>query len=430
MKTSGRTIIIALAVSLLILPLLVACSSGDDEEPSPLVKPADQPTATSEPTELLPDEVTITIGVISDLTGPSAETHRLINMAMKDLAEYFNQEKLDPGVKFEMIFYDGANDPSNDIPGYQWLREKKSDVIFSAQPVTAATLKPKVDEDQMVMFVASGDADIILPPGYVFAVATLPQYEAYSLLKWVAENDWDYEANGPAKVGGATWSDAYGNAFLAAMEEYCDAHPDQFEWIGGYLTPLGNFIWGPEVDALKDADYVFPCVLLTNFVREYRAAGYSAKIIGAGIHTAFFGLVHDARLWDEIDGAIFLMGSPWWTDEGELMDLTKKLLNENHANDAEAIMRKGVGYSVITSLYPMFDIITQAYQASGPETFGSQAIYDAAQQYSLELNGITRYTFSETKRDLFDAYKVYIADETQEDMFPADGQWIPVTREP
>ena len=112
------------------------------------------------------------------------------------------------------------------------------------------------------------------------------------------------------------------------------------------------------------------------------------------------------------------------------MDLTKKLLNENHANDAEAIMRKGVGYSVITSLYPMFDIITQAYLASGPETFGSQAIYDAAQQYSLELNGITRYTFSETKRDLFDAYKVYIADETQEDMFPADGQWIPVTREP
>ena len=430
MKTTIKTAIIVLIAMLLALPLLAACSSGDDEEPSPTTKPPVQPTVTSEPTVPPPDDVTITIGVISDLTGPSAEAHRIMNMALQDQAEYFNQEKLDPGVKFEMLFYDGANDPSNDIPGYLWLKEREVDVIFTAQPTTAVTLRQRVDEDQMVMFVASGDAEVVLPPGYVFAVSTLPQYEAYSLLKWVAENDWDYESNGPAKVGGASWSDAYGDAFFAGMEDYCDAHPDQFEWLGGYLIPLGSFKWGPEVEALRNADYVFPCTIPINFVREYRTAGHSAKFIGAGIHTAFFGLVHDARLFDEMDGAIILMASTWWTDEGELMDLTKKLLYENHANSAEDIIKKGTGYATIISFHPMFDIITQAFQTAGPEAFGSQAIYDAAEQYSLELDGVVRATFSETKRDAVDKYKVYIIDETQNDMFAADGQWIPVTREP
>ena len=215
------------AITYLILLLLLtlvfvvpSCSSSDDEATQPDPQPTTEPTAAPEPVE----NVTVTIGNLTDLTGPAATGMSPINTALDDLVKYFNDEDLVPGVKLEVVTYDGQLDPSKDIPGYEWLRGKGADVIFTATPGTPVTLKARADSDHVVVFGVSGDPDELSPPGYVFNLGTIPRHEGLTLLKWIAENDWDYETKGPAKIGGAGWNDAYSGWWLEAMEDYVNAH--------------------------------------------------------------------------------------------------------------------------------------------------------------------------------------------------------------
>lgn len=426
MRLSIKTGFGIVAIVLLALTGLIGCGDGGEESPAETTSPTQNPTETPGTGE----KVVITIGNITDLTGVASSAHHLINISLNDLAQYFNDEILGPGVELEIIAYDGQTDPSKDIPGYEWLKENGADLIFTCQGQTPVTLKSRVDNEEIMMFVATGDAEAVLPPGYVFSLASMPQYDAYTMLKWIADNDWDYLTKGPAKIGGATWDDAYGGAFFDTMEEYAEAHPDQFEWIGGYVNPFGTFTWGHEVEALKDADYIFPCVIMTNFVKEYRDAGYSAKFIGTGIHTAFIRQIGEARLWDEIDGMLFIMAGKWWGEEGTLIDLTEDLLYKNHPSEAEKIMKEGSGYMSLSNWYPMFDIIAKTIEATGPDDFDSQALFDTAESYSRTIDGIKRFSFSNTKRDAIDSFRIFKASADEEDLVLADPEWLSAVHEP
>ncbi|MFC2028146.1 ABC transporter substrate-binding protein [Chloroflexota bacterium] len=416
---------------ILLVPLLgsglilnsIACESGSEEATmAPVAQPSS--TITSEPQVIL-EPVEITIGNLSDKTGPSSNILRITDTALEDLVQYYNENNLIPGVELKVINYDGQLDPSKDIPGYEWLKGQGADLIFTAVPDTPLTLKSIVNEDKMPLFAASGYPEMLDPPGYIFVMGTIPEHQAYTILGWIAENDWDYVSNGPAKIGGASWPDGYSQSFIAAMEKYSKAHPDQFEWVGGYLTNFA-FIWGPEVEALKDCDYVFPCVMPIAFMREYRSADCTAKFIGADVHTSFLNMITEAELWDEIDGMLFIGSSLWWNDDEELVNLNKELLYENHPGEEEEIMQAGAGYmSVSVVFYPMIDIIADTVEAVGAENFNSQALYDAAISYSLEVDGVERSGFAETKRYALSNYMIYRASAADEDIVRADENWIP-----
>lgn len=329
-KTKRRYLVLMTVVPTLLA--LAACAGGEEEEPPPLARPM---ATVEEPAEIPTEPVVITIGNLTDLTGPGASGLTPVNMALKDLTAHYNEQDLIPGVRFKVIAYDGQWDPARDMPGYEWLREKGADLIITPSTTVPITLKPRVDSDEVVLFALATNKDAFLPPGYVFNLGVDPQYQGYTTLKWIAENDWDYSTKGPAKVGGAGWSQPYSEGFLAAMEEYCLVHPDQFEWEGGYLTNF-SFAWGSEVEALRDCDYVYPGMVMMNFVREYRAAGSTeAKFVGSDPQAAFFGQVDDAELWDEIDGMLFLKSSRWWNEECEMVSLAKQLLHAYHPDEMQ-----------------------------------------------------------------------------------------------
>ncbi len=412
-------------VALMGSSLVVGCGGNGESSPSLPVRPSHTPETS--PME----ELVITIGNLSDITGVSANAQSYINMALDDLVEYYNSENLIPGAELKVITYDGQLDPSKDIPGYEWLKERGADLIYTGIPDTPLTLKSIVNKEKIPLFAASGYQEMLDPPGYIFVMGTIPEHQTYTILNWIAENDWDYESNGPAKIGGASWIDGYSQSVLAAMENYSEAHPDQFEWVGGYLTNF-SFTWGPEVEALKDCDYVFPCVMPIAFIREYRGADGTAKFIGADPHAAFFSLISDAQFWDEIDGSPFIRGgSPWWNEDGELMNLTRKLLYENHPDEAEEIIRAGSGYTAISGIfYPMLDLIANAVEAVGAENFDSQTIYDAAKSYTLVIDDVERVGFTETKRYGYSNYLIYKASAADEDIIRADENWIPHLVEP
>ncbi|MFC2027057.1 ABC transporter substrate-binding protein [Chloroflexota bacterium] len=423
MRVEIRTGIIMLVILLIFLPIVTACD-GDDEKTEPIA--ITQPAVAEEPVE----EVVFTIGNLSDLTGPSANAQYFINMALDDLVEYYNEENFIPGVTLEVITYDGQMDPSKDIPGYEWLIEKGAELIWTGVPSTPVTLKSRAEKDQYLIFAASVASEELVPPGYIFTLGDRAEYHAYTLLKWIAENDWDYINNGPAKIGGAGWDDTWSRTYLDSMEEYVKAHPDQFQWEGAYLNQTGNFTWTPEVHELKDCDYVLPPGVMISFVNEYRDAGHTAKFLGTGGHAAFMALIGDAGLWEEIDGMLFAMATRWWDQEDTLVDLAEQLLYENHSSDAEKIMKAGVGYLAMSNLYILVDLLAKTVEAVGAENLDSQAIYEAAQSYSLTVDGITRFSFSELRRDGKKYYAVHKASAADETLVLADDNWVPTVEQP
>ena len=122
----------------------------------------------------------------------------------------------------------------------------------------------------------------------------------------------------------------------------------------------------------------------------------------------------------------------WWNDDDdELINLNKKVLYENHPDEAEDIIRAGSGYLSVAGIhYPMFEMIADAVEAVGAENFDSQALYDAAISYSLEVDGVERSGFDEIKRYGASNYVIYRASAADEDIVRADENWIPHLVEP
>lgn len=418
MNISNRMVLSVLVGLLLVLPVLTACGGSDDEETVKSTSQADD----------LAEMETITIGNLTDKTGPISNALSIMDLALEDMVNHFNDNNLIPGVELKVIEYDAQYNPSKHIPGYEWLKERGADIIYSSDPNAIETLKPRVDEDQIVAFASSAQEILLENPGYAFTAGTYPVNLYYTLLDWIAENHWDYATKGPATVGMGGWTTAINIANAEGMEQYCIENPEQFEWAGSYFVD-GGFNWAHEANELKDCDYVFPPTGgYVPFVNEYRSAGGTGTLIGSDTHCSFFSLIGDARLWDEIDGMLFIRESEFWTDEGEFMDLVKKLLYENRPDEAEEIIRSGVGYMVISHDLIMLEIIQKAAEAVGPQNLDSQAIYEAAQDYSLTLDGIQRFSFTDTKRFGCDRVTVYEANGAEETIVRVEPEWIPLIR--
>ena len=233
MRISGHMIFIIPAILLFSLPLMATCSSDETSVPTstptdtpistnspvPTDNPSPPPSQTPIPSTTNENEMTkIIIGNLSDLTGVSANAMKITNMALEDTVAYYNEQNLIPGIGLEVITYDGQYNSVLDGPGYKWLKENDADLVFTAVPPTAATLKSYVEADEMVLFTWAPTQEAISPPGYVFAPSnTLSEYIGYTLLKCVAENEADFPSDSPAVIGGAYWAETYGNGILSGQ---------------------------------------------------------------------------------------------------------------------------------------------------------------------------------------------------------------------
>jgi hypothetical protein len=419
---------------ILIITLVLAGCGGDDnddiDEAASTAPPASSPVEEPEETETTTEDIVITIGSITDLTGPSAGALEPIENALDDLVKYYNEENLIPGVELKAIRYDTSYEPSNYISGYQWLKERNTDVYFAPSPGVAEIIKSRIEEDGAVLFALAATKEDLIPPGNVFLPATIPEDNAYTLLKWLVEKDEDFPEGRPAKIGAAGWFTPYNMALHEAMEEYVEAHNDQYEWMGSYHTER-SFTWGPEVRALKDCDYIMVPVVLTNFVKEYRSEGHSAKFIGTAAQAGFIGLVHDANLWEEIDGMIFFGLVAWWGDGTDKAEFMENILYRYRADTAEDIMRQGSGYGAVNGIEQMLEIISNAVEAVGPENYDSDALYEAAISYSQIMNdGEVHASFNERKRASLDRLRIYKADGAAKDLFLVSDELIPLVHEP
>jgi len=411
--------IISLVLVLLALPLLAACD-GDNG-----TKKTIGPDGTG--------EVTITIGEIVDLTGVAAQAMDKLHKSLVDTAQYYNDENMIPGVKLEVKSYDNQYDPSRDIPGYNRLKDQGADVFFSPVSASAITLKPFLEQDKNVMFTVAPNPESFEPPGWVLAAGqTAVNWEMQTMLKWIAENDPDFPQGRPAKIGGAMWAESYGEACIDGAKNYAEEHTEQYEWVTAFL-PDFKFSWATEVEELKNCDYIIPPVPMNTFVKEFSNAGYDTTYIGTDAHIAFLDMVDKQDLWEELDGMVVVKVAQWWTDEGEVIDMTKTMLERYRPGQVDEIIESGIGYLQVQQLYVMFELIKDTVEKYGAEEFSSELLFDNAKTFSITVDG-AEHSYGPNKRTSSDSLTMYKVDKDGatfvDKLYRAEPNWIPIVYEP
>ena len=420
MNHSFKLVSITFLVMIVVMLLLMAC---DDKPPTPLPKPKST-VSTDQQSE------TITIGNYTDMTGVASTALQYSNMALEDMVAYYNDQNLIPNIEFHVIHFDGQYNPANNVYGYEWLKDNGADVIFSSVPLDVHVLKSHLLKDDIILFLLAAAEDVPDPSEHIYPLGdTLSKFHSYTLLKWIAENDPDFPKDRPAKIGGASWMDELqSRSLLEGAQEYAKAHPEQFEWIGGYLTEF-TFIWDTQVESLRDCDYVLPPVPMEQFVSQYRAAGYEARFIGCSPHIAFLQQIHEKNLWDVIDGMWVIKNNRWWNEESEMIDLINKLLHENHADDVDEIIQSGIGYLAAYNVYMMLELIADAVENSSSGSFNSQAVRDAAQSFTLTIDGIQSNGIIEANLTSSNCLSIYEAHGDAQDLFRIRETCCPIVRE-
>ena len=249
------------------------------------------------------------------------------------------------------------------------------------------------------------------------------------MMKWIAENDPDFPKDRPARIGAVNWDEPQSRSVFEGAEAYAEANPDQFEWVGSYLTDR-TFSWAPEVDYLKDCDYVFPpMAALVTFVKEYRSAGHQSKFIGTDGHAAFMGFIGQARLWDEVDGMIFGLPYGWWNDDTESINLANQIVRENQS-DPEDIIGNGTSYlGPFISFQGMLQMVAEAVGEVGAENLTSEILYEKAQSFSMDFEG-RQWGFSPTKRNAVNSIGIYVLDSERQDLFRTSPEWYDMVEAP
>jgi len=377
-------------------------------------------------------KVTIVIGNISDMTGPASTALIPINYALQDLAKYYNDNNLIPGVEFKVVTYDARYDPSLDIPGWDWIKSKGAVLGFTALPTTAETLKPFAETDKMPLWALSYSQVLDSPPGWVF-LANCPNRNLIDpLLNWISENDPDFPQDRPAKIGSAGWTEPYAAACRDAIKEYTQAHPAKWEYVAGYLSPMGAMSWTAEVAGLKNCDYLWPPSTGTGtstFMKQFRDSGYKAKFIGTDAHAAYKNLIIDTVGWAGVDGMLSDSPTRWWTEtQSPIVALANQLLQTNHPDKFNDFVYAGIGYiGGFQQTYAFFDVIKAAVEAVGAKNFSGQAFYDTAIHFSNQWPTYEQWNFTETKRYTWNYIGIYKWSAAAQDIVRILDPWLPNT---
>ena len=377
-------------------------------------------------------KVTITIGELTDFTGPASPAVIAMHYALEDIAEYYNEENLIPGVEIKIASWDTKIDPSRVVPGYEWLRGQGAKVIITLFPGDDEILKPFAERDKVFIAATGATGEAFDPPGWVFGFANVNPWAMTPLLQWISENDWDYEAEGrPPKLGYVKWSGVGAIPLKEAMEEYVQEHPDKFKWVGSSLPPSGTMTFGGSAEQMKDCDYITSCGMEASyFMEEFRSRGYTATIIDPAYLGGYIGFMVDKLGWEAIDGILTAEMSLWWNETTPIVNVMNELADKYRPGEDKTRMGftyVGAGQQLIS----VFDVLQDAIEDVGAENFDGQAFYDAAIEYKttrpMWWEGYPEWGFSETKRYLMDHIVIYEFDAEAETLVKLT-DWLPLVK--
>lgn len=403
----GKLVISCAVAVALILTLSLSCA-GDEEEGT-----------------------TIIIGNLTDQTGVAAPALTPMSWVLRDIVSDINKKEPIPGVKLEVVDYDTGFDPSKFIAGYEYLKERGAQVIVSVFNDASETLKPLAERDKIAILGMATSVPMVDPPGWVFAFSPPTRWSVKAMLKWL-EDTWDYEGLGRSpKIISVGWNDAWGTDQERGAREYCQANPDKFEYLGGYLAPVGTQTWSGEVAVSRNADYVNLCatgaIQPATFIKEYREKGGTANFISTEAPSAYVGYIVDYAGWDAVDGHLNAQGWGWWNlTQWDEIKYIRDLLYEYHPNEADDLIHAGMGYLGGGAMQNFaLQSVLAAIERVGVENFNGQAYYDTAVNYMVDWAGSQR-GFTAERRYAADDCIILEWSAADQDLEMVSDGWVPL----
>jgi ABC-type branched-subunit amino acid transport system substrate-binding protein len=378
MKRISVFILAMLGIAILLSTLAVGCASEEETEE---------------------ETTTVVVGRLTDLTGPAAFSLVNIGRAVTDIVNYINEEDpLAPGVKLKVISYDTKYDPSRDVPGYEWLKEKGACMFITPLSSTGEALKTRLASDKLPLLNLSTSFAQIDPPGWRFGLNLPNEYNIAALTEWLVEN---WAGSEKVKMGSVGWNHPYGITTDTGARVYAQSHTDDIEWIGSYLSPMGTMTWSTEIEALKDADYVFICapgIAPATFMDEYRGRGYAGTFVGSDSMSSYVSMYVDQVGWEDLDGTLTAQAMGWYSRDSEVVDLCNQLLDANNtAADAAVQRANGISYvGGFQQYYLAFAVLRKAVETYGANVTGQQ-IYDTALSFDIEWEGYPTLGYTEDR---------------------------------
>ncbi len=369
---------------------------------------------------------TITIGMLTDLTGPAGPALVPLLWAFQDQIKYINEEYPIPGVQLEVITYDTKMDAARGIPGYEWLKEQGSEVIVTIFDYDAATLKPFAERDKIPLVSLIVSEPLLEPPGWVFCINSAMPLQLVTVLKWIGEQGDSSEE--VLKIGCIAPFAGAGIEAEEKLREYCQDHPERFDYVEGFLVPFATMSWPGETEKLEDCDWIAFAgatgMNIASFVEQYRDKGYEAKFFGQEAVASFWGYVTDKVGFEALDGSVFWVGAAWWSDPYPVVDFIKGLLHDYHQGEADKIMRESIGYiGGGVQMYFFLQLLQQAIEEVGAENFDGQAFYDTAVNFETTMEGLEEWDFSATKRYCQNHGRIHEVNAATEDL-EIVGDWV------
>jgi len=410
MKCKCKASVVFLLVLVLLVPLSLSCGGGGGGGKG----------------------VTITIGQLTDFTGPGAPAVKTITYITQDIARYYNDENLIPGVKVKIAAYDTQFNSSRIIPGYEWCKDQGAKVVITLFPGDPEVLKPFAERDKVVVAAMGATPPLFEPPGWVFGFSNTNPWAMKTLLQWVSGNVWDY-GQGIPKLGLASWSEPGAVNTDTAIKEYMQNYPGKFDYLGAYLAPVGTMAFKGEVERLKDCDYVTSYGMPAGyFLRDLRATGSKARMIDSSGIGSYRGFFVDLLGWESLDGTLTANQSILWNESTPIVDLVTKLLYQYRPSQADEIIYAGLGYvGAAHQVIAILEVLQQGVKNVGAENFNGQAFFDAAINYkttSPMWEGYPQWGFSQTKRYLVDHHVIYEFSAKAKDLVRIT-DWLPMVKE-
>ncbi|MCX5999432.1 MAG: ABC transporter substrate-binding protein [Chloroflexi bacterium] len=353
-------------------------------------------------------EGVITIGVLTDFTGPSSPACLGMNEAFEDIVSYYNDEGLIPGAVVKFQTYDTGNDAAKYLPGYDYLKAKGMQTLMVCVSGAQEVAGPYAMADQLPIASFDYDAETFASPGWVFLLGNSPSAVARTLVEWLAKDHRGYNGAGVPKLGFVGWNEPIEENTEAAIREYCKANPDKFDYVGGLLVPLGTMTFGGEVQKLKDCDYIYTTFLpAVYFIKQYRDAGYHATFIGDSGSRAYYSFLVDMVGWKGVDGYMTAESAPWVNEDNPANTYLSEIIDRYRPG--KTILDMGGTYGgCLCFLRAFMEIVRQAVaDRGGASGYDGQAFYDAAVKFNAQYEGLPEYGFSNTGRILVHQMAVY-----------------------
>jgi len=372
------------------------------------------------------DKTVITIGLMTDITGPAGGPCQPFGWAVEDIVRYTNEEEPIPGAELRVVTYDTAYDPSRDIPGYEWLKSKGAKIIITPLPPTADTLKPFAEPDKVPVMIQSAAEGALDPPGWVFAWAPPTAEIIQPLIKYLGDN---WTESRKIKIGATGWALPYGIDLTRGIREYCQAHADKFDYVGDYLAPMGTLTWSGEIAKLKDCDYIsIPATGMgpPSFVKQARDSGYAGAFVSTDAVGGYVDLMVNKVGWPILDGLMTAYTTLYWNAPVASIEAAKDALDKWRAGEKSRIIATGTGYSSAwTSSTFWLDILRRAVETVGAENFDGRAFFDAAIEAHITLEGYREAGYSPSKRYALNDIVLYRWTAADEDLIQVGG-WLPL----